>query len=358
MRPGERYAGAPALHRLLLGYGDLPAGTPAPADRYDGALASGVARFQRRHGLAADGVLGPATLAALAVPLGAARAPDRAGAGAAALAAAISATSASSRSTSRCSACGRWDPVAARRRPRSARAVIVGRALNTQTPVFVEEMRYVIFRPYWNVPPSILRKEILPALARDPDYLRRHDMEIVRGQGDDAAPVALDRGEPRTAAAGQLRVRQRPGPRNALGLVKFVFPNDANVYLHGTPAPALFSRARRDFSHGCVRVEDPVGARASGCCADQPEWTRDAHLGGDGRPGTSLRVDLARPLRVILFYVTAVVMPEDGAMHFADDIYGHDARLASALAARRPPPADAYQARTRPVSTCTKSDAA
>jgi murein L,D-transpeptidase YcbB/YkuD len=212
--------------------------------------------------------------------------------------------------------------------------VIVGRALNTQTPVFAEEMRYLIFRPYWNVPSSILRKEILPTLARDPDYLRRQDMEIVSGPGDDARPVAMSEESMAGLRRGTLRVRQRPGPKNSLGLVKFVFPNDLDVYMHGTPTPQLFGRARRDFSHGCVRVEDPI-ALAQWALQDQPQWTRDRILDAMHATG-SQRVSLTRPIQVILFYVTAVVMPEDGTIRFAEDIYGHDAKLDRALAKRQP----------------------
>jgi murein L,D-transpeptidase YcbB/YkuD len=196
--------------------------------------------------------------------------------------------------------------------------------------VFVEEMRYLIFRPYWNVPPGILRYEIVPQLAREPDYLEKNDMEIVRGPGDDARPVAPTAENVARLGSNGLRVRQRPGPGNALGLVKFVFPNDENVYLHGTPARELFARARRDFSHGCVRVEDPV-ALAEWVLSDQPEWTRARILTAMSGPRPR-RVDLSRPIRVILFYVTAVVMPDDDTLHFADDIYRHDARLDRALA--------------------------
>ena len=128
-------------------------------------------------------------------------------------------------------------------------------------------------------------------------------------------------------------MRQRPGPKNALGLVKFVFPNDENVYLHGTPAPQLFSRPRRDFSHGCVRVEDPV-ALAEWALKGQDEWTRDRIIAAMNA-NQSRRVNLARPIQVILFYITAVVMPEDGTIRFAEDIYRHDARLDQALIQRR-----------------------
>ena len=170
-----------------------------------------------------------------------------------------------------------WDSIPPDGAPTFDMGVIVGRALNTQTPVFVEEMRSVIFRPYWNIPSSILRHEILPAIERDSDYLRRQNMEIVSGAGDDARPVPATVDNLVQLRAGGLRVRQRPGPNNALGLVKFVFPNDENVYMHGTPAPQLFSRYRRDFSHGCVRLEDPV-ALAEWVLNDQPEWTRDRIL--------------------------------------------------------------------------------
>ena len=133
----------------------------------------------------------------------------------------------------------------------------------------------MIFRPYWNVPRSILRHEILPKLERDPDYLRREDMEIVRGAGDNAQPVEPTAETLAGLRQGVLRVRQRPGPKNALGLIKFVFPNEEDVYMHGTPAQALFAKSRRDFSHGCVRVADPVALA---------EWVLTGSAGVDARP--------------------------------------------------------------------------
>jgi len=179
------------------------------------------------------------------------------------------------------------------------------------------------------VPTSILRGEILPALDRNPGYLQQHDMEIVSGPGDDARAVPLSAESLSQLQHGRLRVRQRPGSRNSLGLVKFIFPNDVNVYLHATPAPQLFSQSRRDFSHGCVRVEDPV-ALAEWALKGQEGWNRDRIVAAmnASRP---LRVNLVRPIQVILFYITAVVMPEDGSIHFAEDIYGHDAKLDGAL---------------------------
>jgi murein L,D-transpeptidase YcbB/YkuD len=192
-------------------------------------------------------------------------------------------------------------------------------------------MEYVIFRPYWNIPGSILHGEILPALRRSPNYLPRHEMEIVAGESDSGRVVPATAENIAGLRAGTLRLRQRPGPQNSLGLVKFVFPNDANVYMHGTPAPELFARARRDFSHGCIRVSDPVGL-AEWVLSDDPAWPRErivAAMNG----ASSMRVDLGRPIPVILFYTTA--MPIDGAMHFAEDIYGHDTRLDRYLEAAR-----------------------
>jgi murein L,D-transpeptidase YcbB/YkuD len=225
-----------------------------------------------------------------------------------------------------------WNTIPPDDTPAFGMSVIVGRALDTETPVFEHEMRELIFRPYWNVPPSILREEILPIIKRDPAYLERENMEIVRGPGDDAVAVDATRENIAGLERGALRLRQRPGPRNALGLVKFVFPNEENVYMHGTPAQALFERSRRDFSHGCVRVEDPVRL-AEWALAEQPDWNRDRIIAAMDGP-ESFHVRLAQPIQVILFYTTAAVMPEDGTLHFAEDIYRHDARLDRALRAR------------------------
>jgi murein L,D-transpeptidase YcbB/YkuD len=211
---------------------------------------------------------------------------------------------------------------------------IVGRAVRTPTPVFVARMEQVIFRPYWNVPPSIARGELLPLIRKDAGYLARNNMEIVLGPGDDAQVVEPSAENLELLRQGALRLRQRPGPGNALGLIKFVFPNQDNIYMHDTPAQALFDRARRDFSHGCARVEDPVSL-AEWVLRDRPEWTRgtiEAAMAG----ARTLQVDLPAPLPVIVFYLTAAVMPEDGTIRFAEDIYGHDRTLDRALRGRAP----------------------
>jgi murein L,D-transpeptidase YcbB/YkuD len=326
LRPGERWEGLPQLYRLLVALGDLAAAESDRADLmlYDGAVVDGVRHFQMRHGLDIDGVLGKTTRAALTVPL-----------------------SWRVRQLEIALERMRWLPHLDRDRlvvvnipmfrlravngPAGAGVssfsspVIVGRALHTRTPVLVEEMEYVIFRPYWNVPSSIVRQEILPAIRRTPGYLQRHDMEIVSGQPDSAPVVPSTDANLARLRDGTLRLRQRPGPKNSLGLVKFVFPNDSNVYLHGTPAMELFSHARRDFSHGCMRVADPVGF-AEWVLAEQPGWDREAIQAAMNAPA-SRRVDLPHPIQVIVFYLTAALTIDEGSVQFAEDIYSHDARL-------------------------------
>lgn len=333
LRPGDATPDVAPLARLLSALGDLPGDAVPEGPRYEDRLVDAVRRFQRRHTLAPDGIIGPATRAALHVPL-----PRRVRQIELAMERLRWITPPRSRflainiPTYRLWA---WDAgavVPSAGNPPLSMGVIVGKALNTRTPVLQEELRHVVFRPYWNVPRSILRQELLPRIHRDPDMLAREGFEIVRGDGDDARVVPPVEANLALLQQGVLRLRQRPGPGNALGLVKFVFPNNANVYLHGTPSTDLFHRTRRDFSHGCVRVEDPV-ALAAWVLQELPTWTPariEAAMSGQ-RP---LRVDLQQPVTVLLFYTTAFVSPEDGSLHFADDIYGHDARLDQALRSR------------------------
>ncbi len=208
--------------------------------------------------------------------------------------------------------------------------VVVGRAYHHQTPVFASELKSVIFRPYWNVPISIQRAELLPRIAQNPLYLSEHSYEIVDTEGN---VIALSDANKKELRSGKLTVRQKPGPDNALGLIKFDFPNVHDVYMHGTPATELFSRSRRDFSHGCLRIEDPV-ALAMWALRDKSEWTAERiHSVIYGEE--TIRVNLDKPIPVLIVYGTAVVM-EDGEARFFDDIYGQDAELERALAQRHP----------------------
>jgi L,D-transpeptidase YcbB len=333
VRRGDAFAAVDALRRRLVALGDLSpragAAGAATAATYDSVVAAGVARFQMRHGLPPDSVLGRATLAAVNVP------PAK-----------------RLRQLELALERIRWlpaldagpfvvvnvpgfqlyafDTLGTDGVPTLTMNVVVGKAeLGRQTPLFERDMQYLIFRPYWVIPPGILRKEILPAVRRDPGYLARHDMEIYSGSGDTGPTLPTTAANLARVSRGELGIRRRPGPRNDLGLAKFIFPNDHNVYMHGTPATALFSRTRRDFSHGCIRLEDP--ARFAVWTLRNPnEWSLERVRAA--MEGTrSERVDLARPVSVTVMYTTAVVSPE-GVVSFYDDVYGHDARLERALA--------------------------
>ena len=329
--PGQPWAGSLALAARLRALGDLPAGAPAPVLRdgvpvYGGALLDAVKRFQERHALEADGVIGAGTIDRLNVTL-----------------------AARVRQIELAMERERWLPEM-RRAPYLfvnvplfrlwaydpdmpneplRMNVVVGKSAGHATPIFIDEMEYVIFRPYWNPPPSIVRSEIVPKARRDPAYLDRENLEIVASGSPAATPLPPTPANLDNVLKGKLTIRQKPGPKNALGLAKFIFPNAENVYMHGTPAQQLFSRARRDFSHGCIRLEDPARL-AEWVLRDDPQWTRERIVAAmNGEAPT--QVNLKERLRVILFYDTAYV-DSHGVVHFADDYYGHDAKLEAALA--------------------------
>jgi murein L,D-transpeptidase YcbB/YkuD len=187
-------------------------------------------------------------------------------------------------------------------------AVVVGKQ-QSQTPVFSDRMTYLELNPEWNVPENIANDEIFPKLASDPGYLASHNMEIVDGEGGP-------------------RIRQRSGPDNPLGQIKFMFPNEYDVYLHDTPADHLFSRTERDFSHGCIRLERPVQL-AEYLLREDPDW-RGTRVREEIVTGEHKTVKLPRPIPVHILYFTAWV-EDDGTLQFRKDVYGHDAKLAAAL---------------------------
>lgn len=205
--------------------------------------------------------------------------------------------------------------------------VIVGRTFpRTRTPVFVADMTSVIFRPYWDVPRSITVREELPKVRANPAYLRAQHLEIVRGASDDTAtPLPPTAASIQLLATGVARLRQRPGPDNALGLIKFDLPNRHDVYLHSTPARQLFLQPRRAFSHGCIRVSDPI-ALAAYVFRDTPgDWT-PANIEAAMNGTRTRRVRLAQAIRVIILYGT-VLAKEDGEVLFFHDLYGQDRKL-------------------------------
>jgi L,D-transpeptidase YcbB len=205
-----------------------------------------------------------------------------------------------------------------------------------QTPMLVNLMRYLIFRPYWSVPIDITQREVLPGIAKDPNYLAEHDFEIVDHR---KKPVMYTPKLDKPLLHGELMVRQDAGPDNSLGLVKFMFPNPYSIYLHSTPAVGLFTRTRRDFSHGCVRVEKPL-ALAAWILRDREDWTPDKIDEAMNTGDDNKAVGLKQTIPVAIFYDTAYVEP-DGTVDFTRDIYEYDKLLDETLALGRPYPTKA-----------------
>ena len=334
-----------ALRAWLIATGDLSPASPDTRAAYSGAIVDAVRRFQTRHGLPADGIIGAATMNALRAPV-ATRIRQ--------LELALERLR-----WLRALEPGRlvvvnipmfrlwaWDQPDAGTPPDLTMNVAVGRAFANETPVFIETMTHVVLGPYWNVPRSIAINEILPLVMRDRGYLARSHMEMVEGEGDDGRVVPPTPANLARLRAGTVRLRQRPGPDNAMGSIKFVFPNDHLVFMHGTPAPGIFAEPRRDVSHGCIRVENPV-ALAAWALRGLDEWSADT-IARTAPAVVSRQVDLLLPAQVLIFYATAAVLPDDGLLHFSQDIYGHDQELDRALrrAAVRPG-ASSVEARTR-----------
>jgi murein L,D-transpeptidase YcbB/YkuD len=333
MKLGSQYAGVAQLTHLLRLLEDLPADAPiASGDIYEGAIVEAVKRFQQRHGLKPDGLLGEQTLKQLNTPL-------------------------SVRVEQLRLTLERWrwipqefpqPPVVVNipefrlrtfddaGRVVLAMNVIVGKALRHETPVFERDMRFVVFRPYWNVPPGIQRSEIVPAIQRDRSYVSTHNYEVVTRGGDVVTAGVISDEVLQDLRAGKLGIRQKPGPTNALGLVKLMFPNEFHVYLHSTPASQLFGQSRRDFSHGCIRVEKP-DQLAAWALSNIPGWTLERVQAAMQSGKDNLQINLTKPIPVLILYGTAIV-DETGVVHFFDDLYGHDAALAKILAKGYPYP--------------------
>ena len=324
--PGDSYPGVPRLIRFLRLVGDLPPDANVPEDEtiYQGPLVDAVKSFQRRHGRDSDGRIGSQTLADLNVPL-----RQRV------------------RQMQLTLERWRWMPDAYQKAPIVVNIpefrlraydekfkialtmnVVVGKAYDHSTPVFEEKMAYVVFRPYWNVPYSIAKAEYLSRVARDPDYLAKKGFEVVNSRQEVVTSGTVTSDVLAQLRAGKLFIRQAPGPKNSLGLVKFIFPNDYSVYMHDTPAQEFFSKSRRDFSHGCIRLGKPADL-AVWVLRDNPGWNMDRVRAAMNGSATQ-QVNLAHRIPVLIVYGT-VIVTEDGTVHFYDDIYGHDASLEEVL---------------------------
>jgi len=327
--PGDTYEGTAELAARLQLLGDLPQG--GSFNSYSGTLVDGVKHFQERHGLVPDGKLGATTVRELNTPL-----------------------SARIQEIDDALERWRWMPTEFQQPPvlvnipefrlraysedhqlALSMRVVVGKAAPTQTPVFSDDIRFIVFRPYWNVPPGILRRNVIPGITKNSGYIARERFEVT-----DSSGRSVSRSEDLVDGlrSGKYSIRQKPGPNNALGLIKFMFPNSHSVYLHSTPSTELFARSRRDFSSGCIRVEKPAELAAF-LLRNQPDgqqqWTVASVQTAMDSGRDNRQVNLTVKVPVLILYVTAVA-EEDGTVHFFDDIYGHDKRL-NALLAKGPP---------------------
>jgi L,D-transpeptidase YcbB len=316
------------LRERLAASGDLNTNEAKGENLFDEQLEQSVIFFQKRHGLKADGIVGPVTLTALNVPL-----------------------ELRIRQMELNLERLRWilgNPeqrsivvnianfelnVIEKGKSILSMKVVVGKPY-LSTPVFTARMTYLIINPSWNVPDSIARKDILEKIRKDPHYLSKQNIEVLRGWGsheEEINPKTIDWSKI-TPQRLSYRFRQKPGPLNALGSIKFMLPNKFDVYLHDTPARSLFSETVRTFSHGCTRIEKPVEL-AEYLLRDAPGWTR-GKLVAAIEEGTNQKVLIPHPINVNFLYLTAWV-DQEGTLQFRNDIYGRDKRLDEAL--RRKP---------------------
>jgi len=326
--PGDSYPGVPQLVRLLRLTGDLPADANLPADQsvYQGPIVDAVKNFQGRLGRTPDGRITSQTLADLNVPI-----------------------SFRVRQMQLTLERWRWLPEIYQKSPIVANIpefrlraydenfkigltmnIVVGKAYDHSTPVFENKMAYVVFRPYWSVPYSIARAEFFSRIARDPDYLAKKGFEVVNSRQEVVAAGTVTNEVLDQLRAGKLFIRQNPGPKNSLGLVKFIFPNDYNIYMHDTPEQVFFSKSRRDFSHGCIRLERPADLAVWVLRNNPGDWNIARVRAAMNGSASNQQVNLAHPIPVLIVYAT-VIVTEDGTVHFYDDIYGHDGTLEKIL---------------------------
>jgi murein L,D-transpeptidase YcbB/YkuD len=318
LSPGDAYPGAAALAAILRDLGDLPGDATVPGDgTYSGALVDAMKRFQPRHGLTPDGVVGAATLAALNVPY-AKRLAEIEDSLKWLATIAVPTSDALVVVNIPSFQLYAWTAADRGKKPSLTMPVVVGKAAKSHTPVLGGEISYLVFRPYWYVPRSIVVKEMLPSYAKNPAYFESHQLELTATNDDTKPGVPTTPENVELLRAGKLGVRQKPGPRNSLGKVKFIFPNSESVYLHDTPSKSLFQRDRRDFSHGCVRVSDPP-ALAAFLLRSTPGWDAAA-ISAAMEAERPQNVSLRPRVPVWLVYTTAIASP-DGRLGFYEDVY-------------------------------------
>lgn len=341
---GEAYAGAGALLTRLQLEGDAAEDDAlnAPTSTvFNSALSAAVKNYQHRHGITEDGKLTSQTIKSLNVPM-----TDR--------------VAQLQDSLER----WRWLPepyLHARlmvnlpefvlrgydpdHKLDFTMRVVVGQVMGQhETPVFTHMMKYLVFRPYWNVPVDIARKELVPHMAANHGYLASKNFEVTNNKGVIETDYTV-----KQVAQGGVMVREKPGPKNSLGLVKFMFPNQYDIYLHSTPAVSLFERTRRDFSHGCIRVQKPVDLAVWVLQNQGGEWDTEKVEAAMNSGPDNKTVSLKTPLPIVIFYLTATV-GEDGQVNFFDDIYGYDAEMQKVF--EKGPP---YPIKPTPIVPKTKA---
>jgi murein L,D-transpeptidase YcbB/YkuD len=323
LRVGDVDAGVPVLRARLAVTGDLAGGSEegdaAAGQRFDAELARAVRGFQRRHGLDVDGAVGPATRAALNVPV--ARRIDQIRVNLERLRWILHEAYDEYLAVDIAGFQAYWIDQGV---VKWQAQVQVGSEY-TQTPVFAGTMTYLDFNPTWTIPPGIMRRTVIPSVKRNPDYLRERGYQLLTLDGREVDPSTIDfaslKGFP-------FMVRQPPGPDNALGQVKFMFPNPHFVFLHDTNHRELFDRTRRTFSSGCIRVRDPFVLAET--LLSRQGWDRE-RIDRLVASGKTTRVPLEKPLRIFIAYFTARVPPAQQGVHFREDVYGRDAAVLDAL---------------------------
>ncbi|MEO6166721.1 MAG: L,D-transpeptidase family protein [Chitinophagales bacterium] len=314
-KPGDSSSVITSIRKRLFLLGDLSA-PDTTSEIYDDQLLAAVKKFQARHGLAIDGAIGASVVAAMNIPL-----RER-----------IEQIIINMERS-------RWVPVELKGDYLAVNIpeyrlhiyehdslvwdcnVVVG-SVNNQTVIFNGNMKYIVFSPYWNIPSSIIAKEILPAAKRNPGYIGSHNMEVVSGSKV-LSPASVSWSN-YSGYNFPYRIRQKPGPNNSLGRVKFLFPNNYAIYLHDTPAKSLFNEPSRAFSHGCIRVGEPKRL-AEYLLRKDSLWTTDK-ITPAMNSDKETTVTLKTPVPVFIGYFTAWV-DRSGQLNFRNDIYGHDARL-------------------------------
>jgi murein L,D-transpeptidase YcbB/YkuD len=316
-----RDARVAALRRRLAVGGDLVGAPAGDETLFDEALEQAVYRFQARHGLDVDGVVGAQTLAALNVSVASRIDQIRVN-----LERARWVFQDISKDYVLVDIAGFQAEMVKDARQVWASKVQVGKPYR-KTPVFKASMTYLVLNPTWTVPPTILAKDILPRVRRDPGYLKRKRIRVVDRKGRIIDPKGLDWSR-YTGRNFPYFLRQDPGPDNALGRIKFMFPNKHLVYLHDTPHKELFRRSERAFSSGCIRIERPF-ALAELLLDDPRKWSREQILAAIDSNKTRT-VFLPEPIKVLLLYWT-VDVDEQGRVWFRKDLYGRDRKVLAAL---------------------------